>query len=247
MLVSIVLPVRNQADHIERVVAEYSAALEGIEHQLILVVNGSTDATLAACRSARADAGDGTVDVIESMPGWGAAVLAGLGAARGDVLCYANSARTAAPDLRLAVSLSCVDSSGSLLVKATRRYRKSLIRQAASLVYNLEARTLLDIGTWDVNGTPKAFSRALFRRLRLTEAGDLLDLEVMAECRRLRVTVVGFDTDLTERAGGRSTTTPLSAIRIYLQCFRFARRIRRPPAKPRAAEWRGQVSDDTKP
>jgi glycosyltransferase involved in cell wall biosynthesis len=228
LLVSVVLPVRNQSDHIEHVVTAYLSSLEGIDHELILVVNGCNDDTLAACYRARGAAVAGAVIVIESSPGWGTAVRTGLKAARGDLLCYTNSARTAAQDLRLGVSLALAECTRPLLVKATRRYRKSLVRRAASLLYNLEARNLFDLVTWDVNGTPKVFRRDLYEQMPLVERGDLIDLEIMVLCKRLDATIVGFDTDRTERAGGRSTTTPLSAVRLYWQCLQMARRLKRP-------------------
>ena len=50
-LVSVVLPVHNQADHIGDVVREYAAALGRmpLRHEVVLVPNGSTDATDAVC------------------------------------------------------------------------------------------------------------------------------------------------------------------------------------------------------
>jgi len=221
MLVSVVLPVRNQAGHIEQVVAAHELALRAVNHELILVVNGSMDESVAACRRAAVAAIGSSVTVLESGPGWGAAVQAGLRAARGGILCYANSARTAPQDLCLAVSLASGDITGAALVKATRRYRKSRLRRAGSLLFNLEARTLFGLATWDVNGTPKAFARTLYERLAVVECGDLIDLELMVKCRTAGATVVGFDTDRTDRIGGRSSTTLVSAVRMYVSCVRL--------------------------
>ncbi|HVA21510.1 MAG TPA: glycosyltransferase [Candidatus Micrarchaeia archaeon] len=234
-----VVPVRNQADHIETVVAGYSRALTGVSHELLLVVNGSRDDSLNACRRAAAAAEAGSISVIESRPGWGSAVLAGLRAGTGDILGYTNSARTAPGDLRLGVDLACSDVAASVLVKATRRYRKSMVRRAGSLLFNLEARLLLGLMTWDVNGTPKLFSRAIYRQLALSEQGDLLDVEVMAACERHGVRIVGFDTDQTSRAGGRSSTSLLSAMKLYVACARLARRADPDRARSRPGGWEG--------
>ena len=48
--ISLVLPVHRQADHIRQVVKAYEAELAQINHELILVVNGSGDASLDVCR-----------------------------------------------------------------------------------------------------------------------------------------------------------------------------------------------------
>ena len=52
-LISVVLPVYNQADHAELVVREYEEVLERlpVPHELVLVVNGSSDASLDVCRT----------------------------------------------------------------------------------------------------------------------------------------------------------------------------------------------------
>ncbi len=51
-LVSIVLPVHNQADHVVEVVREYEEGLTRlpVPYEIVLVVNGSTDSSLAVCR-----------------------------------------------------------------------------------------------------------------------------------------------------------------------------------------------------
>src|SRR5207249_28817 len=50
-LISIVLPVHNQADHVAGLVAEYEAALAQLPcpHELLLVVNGCRDDSPRVC------------------------------------------------------------------------------------------------------------------------------------------------------------------------------------------------------
>jgi len=101
-LVSVVLPAHNQADHIGEVVQEYAAALGRmpLRHELVLVPNGSKDATEAVCAGLAA-----TLPHVRSEPlarsGWGRAVRTGLARATGDLLCYTNSARTTPAELTL--------------------------------------------------------------------------------------------------------------------------------------------------
>ena len=157
-LISVVLPVYNQADHIELVVNEYEEVLARlpVPHELVLAVNGSTDRSLEIARGLeeRLD----TVRVVHSEHrGWGRAVLQGLEAADGDLLCYANLARTSPEDLTLLLLYATVQP--GVVVKANRKIRDSAIRRIASLLYNLECRALFDLSYWDVNGTPR-YSRA---------------------------------------------------------------------------------------
>ena len=74
-LISVVLPVYNQADHVELVVREYEEVLERlpVPYELVLVVNGSTDASLEVCRGLESQLG--AVRVVDTeIRGWGRAV-----------------------------------------------------------------------------------------------------------------------------------------------------------------------------
>src|SRR5438552_4161886 len=93
-LISIVLPVHNQADHIERLVRDYVSELQKVPapYELLLVENASRDESLAVCR--RLETELPCVRVVSSEKGgWGRAVRLGLTSVEGDVICYTNSAR----------------------------------------------------------------------------------------------------------------------------------------------------------
>ena len=156
--------------------------------------------------------------------GWGGAVRWGLSQARGEILCFTNSARTSAEDLLLML-LYAVAFPG-VVVKADRKVRESLFRRLGSLLYNLECRALFDLPSWDVNGTPKVFPRSCDRLLGLTRDDDLLDLEFGIEIRRSNYRLVEVPIISTRRHGGRSTTSLRSALRLYLGALRLRRRAR---------------------
>jgi glycosyltransferase involved in cell wall biosynthesis len=212
--ISVVLPVHNQADHIDSVVEGYLHVIGrlGIEADLVLVANACTDDSVSVCeRLADAHA---EVQLVElDLGGWGRAVQAGLASAQGDVLGYANSARTS-PEI-LALMLSYARAYPEVVLKANRRIRDSFVRRAGSLLYNLECRALFDMATWDVNGTPKFFPRSFCRLLELRSTGDLVDAEFMLACHQAGYSVVEVPLLATTRLGGRSTTNLRSAWRMY--------------------------------
>jgi len=213
-LVSIVLPIYNQADHVSRIVREYEEALARIPHphESILVVNGCRDNSLEICQDLARQCS--AVRVIYSEKGgWGLAVKLGLREARGELLCYTNSARTSASDLLL-LTLYAIANPGAV-VKAHRRSRETLTRKVGSFLYNLECRGLFDLPTWDINATPKVFSRDIYRAIQLTSDGDLIDLEFYIECKRLGTVILEVPTYSRQRCAGRSTTTFVSAARLY--------------------------------
>jgi glycosyltransferase involved in cell wall biosynthesis len=150
-LVSIVLPVHRQADHIASVVEEYQDRLAtlGLPHETILVANGPPDGSLEACRTMEVKY-SAVRAVAEPRAGWGRAVRRGLREVSGDLVCYTNSARTSAADL-IPLILYAV-ANPDVVIKANRRIRESWRRRMSSLVYNLECRSLFDRSCWDING-----------------------------------------------------------------------------------------------
>lgn len=229
-LVSIILPVYNQADHVEKVVASYQAALERVPapYELLLVVNGSTDGSLETCRTMEARAEPGRLRTLASVePGWGRAVLTGLEAAEGDLLCYTNLARTSAEDLTLVLLYALVHP--DVVVKANRKIRDSAYRRLGSLLYNLECRALFDLSYWDINGTPKAFPRSLEKLLGLSRTDDLIDVEFNVICRRESYRVLEVPILSSTRHGGKSTTNHRSALKMYWGAFQMWQRDRATP------------------
>ncbi len=213
-LISIVLPIHNQADHVSSVVQEYEEALSRVPnpHELFLVVNGCRDNSLEICRALAEQYG--SVRVIHSEKGgWGLAVRLGLREARGEVLCYTNSARTSAQDLTLLLlyAIACPN----VVIKANRKIRENWHRRLGSLLYNLECRALFDLSYWDINGTPKVFPRSFDRLLTLTRDDDLIDVEFNIICRREGYRMIEVPIFSYMRHGGRSATNYRSAIKLY--------------------------------
>jgi len=226
--VSVVLPVYNQADHIQEIVNGYLAVLDGLKHpiEIILVVNASRDGSLESCRDL--ELSDSRVRVLhEEKAGWGRAVRAGLAAAKGQILCYTNSARTSPYTLALHIMLAA--SNRALVIKANRRLRYPFVRRVGSVLYNFECRSLFNLPVWDVNGTPKLFGRDLLDRLDLKENGDLIDLEFIVRCKQLKVQILEVPIVSSIRHGGESTTNFASAFTMYWGAYRMRRALNSDP------------------
>src|SRR4051812_12716082 len=212
---SLVLPVYNQAEHIEAVAGGYADALEAMnagDWEILLVTNGCTDDSVAVCkRLAEARPCIRLLELQES--GWGRAVRAGIRNASGEVIGYTNSARTTPEMLTLMAAYARAYS--GVVLKANRRIRDSLFRRAGSLIYNLETRALFDLSVWDINGTPKFFPREFEQLTDLSREDDLIDAEFNAICRYRDYPVVEVPILATQRHGGRSTTNIKSALRMY--------------------------------
>jgi len=225
---SIILPVYNQADHIEAIVAGYERALAGagIDHELLLIVNGTQrDASLEVC-GALEERYPAVRAVHEPHGGWGRAVKRGIREARGTSICYTNSARTTDQDLTLL--LLYARAFPAVVVKANRKIREGAQRRIGSLLYNIECRTLFDLSCWDINGTPKIFPRACDALLALQSDDDLIDAEFNAICRRRDYPMIEVPIFSSRRHGGTSTTNYGSALAMYVGAYRLYRKLGRP-------------------
>jgi hypothetical protein len=88
--VSVVLPCLNEEEAVGLTVAEAQRGLRaaGVDGEVIVVDNGSTDRSVECARAA------GAVIVHEETRGYGAAHLAGIATARGDVIVMADADQT---------------------------------------------------------------------------------------------------------------------------------------------------------
>ncbi len=225
IFLSVILPCRNQGDHIGEVLQRYAQPLDNMQQpwELVVVPNASSDNTNKVVRDLAAT--DERIRIVENpIGGWGLSVRMGLAAARGKHLCYTNSARTT-PD-QIVRLMDIYQTNQPCLAKARREQRGVLIREIGSWLYNLEGRFLFQIAYGDVNGTPKMFSRELLSNLQLISDGDLLDLELMAKVKKMLLPVVELNITGFERHGGKSTTKVKSAWRMYLGAFELWRILR---------------------
>jgi len=220
---SIILPVYNQADHIESIVTQYRASLSHLNHtyEMVLVVNGSKDKSFEVCEQL-AQQFDNIVVLNSKAGGWGRAVNLGIRQAKGEFLCYTNSARTEPKNLVLFCMYSLVN---DCVIKANRKNRDNWQRRLGSLLYNILCRVLFDLSYWDINGTPKVFPRRFERLLTLTREDDLIDLEFNIICQQENYPVLEVPVYTWGRHGGLSTTSYQSAWRMYAGAYRMWRSV----------------------
>jgi len=211
---SVVLPCRNQADHIGEVLSKYKEPLDkiGKSYELVVVPNACTDNTFEIVQGLAAK--DSIIRVVYNPDGgWGLSVLTGLAAARGAVLCYTNSART--DPAHIAILLEKYEKALPCLAKVRRENRAAPTREIGSWLYNLEGSLLYGIKASDINGTPKIMSREIYQKLNLSSPGDVLDMEVLAKVTHLGLPVVEFPVAGFKRHGGKSSTGLKSAWNMY--------------------------------
>lgn len=223
-LISIIIPIHNQGDFIGEVVKDYSKALQklGKPYELILAPNGCSDNTVEVCQRL-AQEHEGLQMVVLMEMGWGKTIKRAIEVSRGDLICYVNSARNTGEDL-LAVLSKAIENPGSV-VQAERETRPNWIRRFASRVYNLECRLLFGFSFKDINGKPKAFPRSL--EMAYLRSDDILfDLELVTVSYQQNYPIIEVPIYTWRRHGGKSTTTLMSALQLYLGPFSYKKRQR---------------------
>jgi glycosyltransferase involved in cell wall biosynthesis len=219
--VSIILPVRNQADHIARVVEEHWEALaaeSNFDFEILLVVNGCTDNTEKICKGLSASFSNVRMLVCQEQ-GWGAALKYGIAMSDGATICYASSARAKSETLVAFINQSVA--APDLVITGHRLVKDSFARACGSRLYNFLAQLLFDLKVQDVNGNPKVFPRTYVPLLHMVNDDYMIDVEFSVLCRENNYPTRELSVAETPRFGGVSTTTLATALELYAKLFKM--------------------------
>jgi len=158
--VSVVVPLYNEEENVPILQKEIAAALRGIEHEIIFVDDGSTDATLARVQPAA------EVRVLRFLQnaGQSAALYAGTNAARGAIVVLIDGDLQNDPaDIpRLVAEIE----RGADLVCGYRAQRKdTVVKRLTSRIANFVRSRFTKDGVRDTGCTLKAMRRECVRTL----------------------------------------------------------------------------------
>lgn len=201
---SLVIPAYNEGAVIGRAIAEAEAALSShFERFEVLVVDdGSADATARIAREARPTAPHTQVLRHEINRGYGAALRTGFEAARYDLVAFTDAdCQFDLTDLARLVPLAA----DAHVVVGYRADRKDpWRRRVLSKGYNLMARTLLGTRVRDVDCALKVFRRDVIAGLLPESRGFFVNTEMLTRARQLGLEVVELPVTHRPRAGGAS-------------------------------------------
>ncbi len=234
-VLSVVLPIHNQAGFIQAVVSEIDTYLRSakINFELILAENGSRDETLNVLhRIARANPRAHVI--VTHKRGYGGAIIDGWEKARGEFVCHMTSTGQIDPE-DIVRCFKAVSSKKGDIVKIYRPIRESVLRRVVSRTFNAVARILFGTRVKDINSCPKIFRRELLPLLDLKFRDSFMDLELIVKAHALDLSIVELPTTLRARTGGRSYTN-------FRTLFEFLGNMIRYRTSPEFAQWKKTIN-----
>jgi len=169
--ISVVVPVKNEADNIRPLIDEILRALKGRERfEIVYVDDGSTDETPAVLKALRAEVPELRAVRHAKNSGQSAAIRTGVHAARGALIATLDGDGQNDPaDIPMLIDCFRAESMRNpklgMVAGQRLKRRDNLSRRLQSRIANGVRRALLKDGTQDTGCSLKAFSRATFMRL----------------------------------------------------------------------------------
>ncbi len=188
MKLSVVVSVYNERENVRRLLELFDEHLCGIDHEVVLVDDGSTDGTLQVLQGA----GRANLRVIEFMRNFGqsSALAAGIDHARGEYICIMDGDLQNDPS-DIPGMLALAEEGGWDVVAGMRANRQDalLSRKLPSRIANALIRRTTNVRIQDYGCTLKVFKSGIAKNLGLY--GELHRfIPVLASLQGARITQV---------------------------------------------------------
>ena len=200
---SLVIPCYNEAANLPLLLKRCQKIASQPEVEVVLVDNGSTDASptvlrdllpsYPGCRSVR----------VEQNQGYGFGILTGLRAASGDILGWAHADMQTDPQDALR-GLALFEKHGLDIFVKGQRYGRPLADVAFTIGMSFFETILLGKPLWDINAQPTMFSRKFFETWHEPPRDFSLDLYAYYQARLEGLEVHRFPVLFGKRAHGVS-------------------------------------------
>jgi dolichol-phosphate mannosyltransferase len=223
---SVVMPAFNEEEVLPLALAQATAALDHLcdEWELVIVDDGSTDATSTVLAAAALEQPRLRVLTHETNQGYAAALIRGFSSCRCEAIFYTDAdAQFDLGELARAYPLLA----HADMVAGWRRNRQdSWLRKTLAAGFNVLQRGLLGTRAKDVDCAFKLFRRSFFERVGLTSSGFLIDAELYARAHLAGLRVVQLPVSHRPRAAGRSSIRPGILWRSLSQLWSLSRLLR---------------------
>jgi 4-amino-4-deoxy-L-arabinose transferase-like glycosyltransferase len=219
--ISLVLPAYNEQETIVQAVCEADDALSRLAHdyEILVVDDGSTDATAELVEAAAASRGHVRLLRQPRNMGYGAALRRGFAEARCDLVGFTDSdCQFHVHELeRLALLARDYDIACGYRIDR----QDPFLRCFYSKVYNLLVQALFGTGVRDVDCALKLFRRETLQTITITTDGYLVNTEMLTRARQQERTIVEVGVTHRPRAAGESKVSVMHIFPVLLAMVRF--------------------------
>ncbi|GAB6180754.1 hypothetical protein JCM14036_20730 [Desulfotomaculum defluvii] len=223
---SLVIPLYNEQENVERVVAELQQALEQehINYELVLVDNGSTDNTGLLLTQLAKKSPTIKVVKVDQNQGYGWGIINGLRWACGDYLGFMGGDGQIDPTDVVKVYHSLLE--GHYQLCKVKRYHRAdgLIRKYVSHIFNIIFVYTFKVNVGDINGSPKIMSRKCYEQLNLSAKDWFLDAEVVLKSQHLNYSIGEVPVMFHRRMGGSSSVRISTIWEFFKNIFLYRKR-----------------------
>jgi dolichol-phosphate mannosyltransferase len=224
----IVIPFYNEERTAEAVASSLLSTLEasGLDFELALVGDGSTDGTAAALD--KVAQGDPRVQAVSGprAEGYGAAILHGFSLLSADIIGWMDGDGQVPPGTVVEI-YAAMKREGALVGMGLRQRRQDgWMRVVASRGYNWLMARSLGHRFPDINAKPKLIRRTLIQEIRPSAKDWFIDTEIVVGALARGAKIVRVPVPFLLREHG-SSKVRLSILREYVGNLRRARRTLR--------------------
>jgi glycosyltransferase involved in cell wall biosynthesis len=219
---SIVLPMYNEKDNIERAVTEALrvGALITPDLEIVVVDDASTDGSGALLD--RLGSGHPQVHPIHHPANrkLGGALKTGFASTTKEWLLYMDSDLPIRMDDALA-ALPLTEEA-DIVIGWRKSRAESWRRKVMSWGYNRLIRLIFGLKVQDVNFAFKLFRRSLYQRVLLASEGSFIDAELLLEAKRQGAHIAEIGMDYYPRVAGESTLAGFGVVlKILLEMVKY--------------------------
>jgi glycosyltransferase involved in cell wall biosynthesis len=227
-LISVVVPVYEEAENIGPCLRGLEAALRDLPHEILVVYDFPEDGTLRAI-AGMPDA-PATLRLVRNDLGRGVAfaLRKGLEEARGDVVVSTMADLSDPPEVIRAMARKIRDEgaqvvSGSRYMWGGQQRGGPFVKGLLSRLAGVSLHWLAGLGTHDATTSFRAYAGDYLRRVRVqSEHGFTVALELTVKAHRLGLRVDEVPTTWTDRTAGTSRFRVLSWLPHYLRWYGLA-------------------------
>ena len=224
---SVIFPAFNEEGNIRRTVEAAVKILPKVamSWEIIVVDDGSSDATTAICDDLKARYPEVGVISHGQNRGYGAALKSGIMAAKYELIFFSDS--DGQFDLRELRQLICWAEDYDIVAGYRAKRQDPLHRRINALGWNVLVRLVLGIKIRDIDCAFKLFRRAVFNQIQIRCVGAMVNTEILAQATRLGMRIHQVKVSHFPRRHGKQSGANIHVIvKAFRELCRLWRQLR---------------------